>query len=310
MVGRRVWLVALLAASLLGGCSAPDRQDAAAEDAFDDLGLQATATTGLVRGVVVDERIVPIADATVTLTGTDTNRSMTTDDQGRFAFTGLVPGTYFVQATSFVHEAAQTSVTVVAGDSDPPATSLQLVRRFTQDPYVQTWSFDGFIQCGYDLTFMSSLCLNDYTHFVGPYTCPECEYLLDRRSTNFEVGPGWQTQVLELDWTPTAQGTSPEMRLVVSHFPRPASHWYCSAAGAHPVQVRIEVGVVCEDQQDEPDQIPAEGLPNLHLFAAVNAADGPAAIAFSQRFTVYANQFYYAVPPAGWSFVNGDPLPF
>ena len=303
-------LVFLLA--LFSGCASPEgkapEQDGAA---FDDLDLKATATTGVIRGVVVDERIVPVVGADLSLTGTGVNKSAVSDEEGRFAFTDLAPGTYFVKAASLLHEEAQTSVTVVAGDSQPPLTSLQLVRRFSQDPYVQTWSFDGFIQCGYDVTVASSLCLNDYTHFVGPYTCPQCEYLLDRRSTNFEVGPGWQTQVFEMQWEPTAQGTSPEMRLVISHFPRPASHWYCSEAGAHPVLVRMEVGVVCEDQQDEPQLVPPEGLPNMHLFAAVNAAGGsPAAVAFSQRFTVYANQFYYGVPPEGGALISGDPPPF
>lgn len=313
MLGRNLapWLLV----ALLAGCTAPQTPDEDPEDPdgllFDANGPRATSTTGIIRGVVVDERIVPIAGAEVHAGGNGVNVSATADDEGRFAFGALLPGTYFVQASSLLHEQAQTSVTVVAGDDEPPVTSLQLTRRFAQDPYVETWSFDGFIQCGYDLTFMSSLCLNDYTHFVGPYTCPQCETILDRRSTNFEVGAGWQTLIYEMVWEPTAQGTSPEMRLVVSHFPRPASHWYCSSSGTDPVQVRMEVGVVCEDQQDEPTLVPPEGLPNMHLFAAVNAADGmPVAVAFSQRFTVYANQFYYGSPPEGWSFVNGDENPF
>lgn len=297
-------LAGLLLLPLLAGCASPQSDTAGAAFA-------ATATTGVIHGVVVDERIVPIVDATIHLTGNQANQSAASDAEGRFAFGGLAPGTYFLAATSLVHDAAQTSVTVVAGDPEPPVTSLQLSRRFQQDPYVEAWKYDGFIQCGYDLTFMSSVCVNDYTHFVGPYTCTECEHLFDRRSTNFEASAGWQTLVFEMTWIPTAQGTSPEMRGVVSHFPRSASHWYCSAAGADPVTIRIDIGVACDDQQDEPALIPAEGLPNLHFFAAVNAAeDSFAAVGVSQQFSVYGHHFYYGSAPADWSFIRGDPFPF
>src|SRR6185503_11396404 len=107
------------------------------------------------------------------------------------------------------------------------------------------------------------------------------------------VGAGWQTMVFEMTWDTTAQGTSDEMRVIVSHFPRSASHWYCSGAGPDPVLVRMELGVGCEDQQDDPSLVPPEGLPNMHLFAATNAPDGqPASATFSQSFSVFINVFY------------------
>jgi hypothetical protein len=101
------------------------------------------------------------------------------------------------------------------------------------------------------------------------------------------------------------------MRLTISHFPRPASHWYCGGASTDPVLVRMEVGEVCEDQQDDPDLVPPEGLPNMHLFAATNAPPGqPASVAFNQGFAVFINQFYYGKPPADWSFIGGSEWPF
>lgn len=309
-------LAALLAlAIVLAGCSDGGDPGAASAspDEFDDLGLRATATTGILLGVVVDDTIRPLAGAAVDLAVPGGgNRTATTDGEGRFAFGGLEPGSYLLRASLLNHQAAQTTAQVEAGVDDPPVVRVQLARLYSQEPYSVPQKIEGFIQCGYAVGgVMSSVCLNDYTHFVGPYTCRECEHILDRRGGDFSTDAGWQTMVFEMDWTPSAQGTSPEMRLTVSHFPRPASHWYCGGAGTSPVLVRMEVGVVCEDQQDEPELVPPEGELNMTLFGAANAPDGqPAAVAWSQQFTVYVHQFYHGKPPEGWSFVAGDQPPF
>lgn len=266
--------------------------------------------TGAVHGLVVDEAIRPVEGANVTLSGAGLERATLTDDGGQYRFDGVVPGVYVVTVREVRHAAAQGTVEVRSGEVATPRTMVS--RLFTQEAYHETLKFDGYIQCGYSVSgFLSSVCVNDYTHFVGPYTCPDCEHLVDSRSHDFAVGPGWQTMVYEMTWEPSAQGTSPEMRLIVSHFPRPASHWYCSASGPDPVYLRMEVGVVCDDQQDEPDLVPPEGLPNMHLFAATNAPDGqPASATLSQPFSVFMNFFYFGAAPEGWSFVHGDPFPF
>ncbi|MFA5943485.1 MAG: carboxypeptidase-like regulatory domain-containing protein [Candidatus Thermoplasmatota archaeon] len=294
--------VVVLLGSLLAGC-------AGAADGTAELGTEVPPGLAVVRGVVVDAAIRPVADVEVTLTGGGLNKTAKTDGQGVFSFE-VPPGNYLLRADHFAYREVTVSVSVVEGEES--TAKILLERLFTQEAYHETLKFDGFIQCGYSITgVMSSLCVNDYTHFVGPYTCPECEHLFDRRSTNFAVGAGWQTMVFEMTWDPTAQGTSDRMRLTISHFPRSASHWYCGGADADPVLVRMEVGVECEDQQDEPTMVPPEGLPNMHLFAATSAPDGqPASAAFSQSFTVFTNLFYYGKPPEDWSFIQGSGFPF
>lgn len=293
--------MATVAVVALAGCS--DAPAAAADGTPPPAGLGRTC------GVIVDDAIRPLSGVKVTVTLPDgSGREQTTDDDGFFCFE-LPPGTYRLQATHPSYTDVQGQLVVEEG-AEGPLVKLQLSRRFSQDPYHVALQLEGFIQCGYDLTFMSSLCVNDYTHFVGPYTCPECEHLVDKRSADFAVDAGWQTMVFEMTWKPTT-ATSDRMRLVVSHFPRPASHWYCSEAGTTPILLRMDLGVVCEDQQDDPERVPPEGMPNGHLFAAVDAPDGQfVAVTFSQQFTVYLHQFYYGSPPEGWSFVAGNPPPF
>ena len=307
-------LAFLMLAATLAGCSGgdADAQAPAEADAFGDLGLKASETTGILLGVVVDETIKPLAGADVQVDlPAGGSRNATTDGEGRFAFGALEPGTYLVRAALLNYAPAQASADVVAGVDQPAILKVQLARLYSQEPYSVPLKFEGFIQCGYSISgVMSSLCMNDYTHFVGPYTCPECEHLLDRRSADFAIDAGWQTAVFELTWDPTTQGTSPNMRLVISHFPRPASHWYCGGVGPDPVVVRMELGVVCEDQQDTPDLVPPEGLPNMHMFAATAANGAPASAVVSQQFTVYTHVFYFGKPPEGWSFIAGDAPPF
>src|SRR5215475_6614352 len=60
---------------------------------------QATTQTGQVRGVVKDPAQAAVPDAQVTLTDQRTKgtTTVTTDNQGAYAFRSLQPGTYFVE---------------------------------------------------------------------------------------------------------------------------------------------------------------------------------------------------------------------
>lgn len=289
-------------ASVFAGCS---------DDSSPGDGGDLAPGSGVVHGVVVDAVIRPLGGVDLFLFVGASNLTTRSGADGRFAFDDVAAGTHTLRAQHLLYQTVQTTVDVKAGDADPPLTNLQMQRLFEQEAFHETQKFDGFIQCGYDITVASSVCVNDYTHFVGPYTCPQCEYIFDHRGTNFPVGAGWQTLVFEMTWDPSAQGTSDRMRLVVSHFPRPASHWYCSGSSPDPLLVRMEVGEVCEDQQDEPELAPAEGEANMTLFAATDAPEGEfVAATFSQSFTVFMNFFYYGKPQADWSFIRGDEFPF
>jgi hypothetical protein len=301
----------VLAGLALAGCAGgPDTKAGVGEVGGDAAPL--AAGDGRLCIVTVDSAIRPVPGVTVTVKLSDgTNRSVLSDEAG-LACMDLPPGSYFVEVSHVyqTYRATQTAAEVEAGKQ--ATVKVLLERVFEQEPYHETQKFEGFIQCGYSVSgVLSSLCVNDYTHFVGPYTCEDCEHLFDRRSYNFEVTNGWQTMVFEMTWKPTAQGTSDQMRLTISHFPRPASHWYCGGASADPLLVRMEVGEVCDDQQDEPDRVPPEGLPNMHLFASTSAPPGqPASATFSQGFQVFINVFYYGKPPEGWTFIGASDFPF
>lgn len=145
------WLVPLL---LLAGCAgaseAPGDAGSPAEgQGPPDDGLVATTETGLLRGVVVDEAIRPMAGVAVSVTRPDAQAlAGTTNGQGRFGFDDLVPGSYIVAAAKAGYYAETVVAAVRAGEADPPAVQVRLLRDAETVPYVVAASFDGFIECG------------------------------------------------------------------------------------------------------------------------------------------------------------------
>src|SRR5690242_2936784 len=136
---RETVALACLALVLAAGCSQPQAESS--EGAFAGLtdDVEVTATTGAIAGVVVDEAIRPIANATVSLQ--NPSRNATTDADGRFAFEDLPAGTYFLAASARRHEPTQVSVDVAAGDAS--AVRILLVASNTAEPYSTTLQFRG-----------------------------------------------------------------------------------------------------------------------------------------------------------------------
>src|SRR5688500_16863572 len=275
----RAMLVAF-AVSTLAGCagSSASGGDGPEDDTdFDDLDLDATESTGVIRGLVVDDRITPLEGADVELSGNGVSAAATTDAAGRFGFDGLVPGVYFMRASLLNHDSVQATADVVAGVDDPPMQRILLTRLSTEDPFSFQNKFEGFIQCGYSVQgVISYLCLNDYEKLVQPDDVPPTmSEVWDNRGYVRSLDGNWSTIVYELTWEPTAQGTSPEMFVLVSFWNRTSSDAYARLGGGPPnVLLRIEVGEEAVGQQGCCDMIPPEGLPDLYAWAGIQTQSG------------------------------------
>src|SRR5688572_21074791 len=99
----------VLLAGCTGGGDGPPPADEPVD--FSNLELEATETTGVIRGVVVDDAIRPLANATVTLVS-DGDRTATTTDSGTFGFEQVPPGTHFLTVSRFRYLDQQQSVDV------------------------------------------------------------------------------------------------------------------------------------------------------------------------------------------------------
>ena len=316
---RILLAVAVLAAAALAGCSGGGDSPVADEPGqFDDLGVKPTATTGVLLGVVVDEAIRPVEGARVEVTKPDGAAvEETTDAEGRFAFGGLEPGTYFLKVRHSQFLPTQSSAEVAAGVEEPPVVRVQLTRLFTQEPYAEIIKFDGYIACAYSF-FVGSTCVNDYTRLAG--AVPGCEggCLKDHnvsqtagniREFRFDLGPGWQAMVMEEYWEPTldepaSQGT---LNFILSFFNRTdTGHWWAEGEGPSPIRIQVDVGAEGPGAQNADEPIPPEGMDDLFVIFGAGSTD----FAVNQPFSFFQTNFYYAIPPEDWSFVNGDPLPF
>ncbi len=138
---------ALLFAALLAGCATKGTEASSTSDPGID--VKSTATTGVIKGVVVDAAIKPLVKALVTIKAGGKTLTNSTNANGGFGFSGLEPGTYFVSASKLGFAAGQTSVEVKANDDNPPTIriALEAEKGFVK-PYAVGEKFSGYIECG------------------------------------------------------------------------------------------------------------------------------------------------------------------
>lgn len=303
-----------LLAILLAGCAGAGQ--GATSSHTDGLPVDVSATTGGIRGLVVDAAIVPIAKATVALTTPTGHRNATTDTQGRFAFGGLQPGTYFLSVSHLLYKTLQSSVEVKAG-TEPEVTRIQMEAVFTQKPYHEVNKWKGYIACGHE-DAVSAPCIVDYSTLVCSGGCaPQAHDQInslegDIRFFSGAVDANWQTMVVEDVFGPPNVGTSHSMRLSISYHDRTAGEWYADVNGLSPLQLRLEVG---EKHSSEAGSkrvmVNASGDHDVLIFTNIASDEGQqGAFAFQQEFQIFLANFYNAKPPADWSFARGDEFPF
>src|ERR1041385_3354718 len=100
MNGLRLTLAILLSATALAGCATKAGSDPTDEKALEGLKVEATATTGVVRGIVVDTAVRPLAGVDLALRASPTKVLHTNSSAtGAFGFQGLESGTYFIKAS-------------------------------------------------------------------------------------------------------------------------------------------------------------------------------------------------------------------
>jgi hypothetical protein len=155
--GMRALVAGLLAATMLAGCAGGAGDEAPVEAVdFDALDLEATATTGIIRGIVVDEAIRPLAGADIGTTLPDgAVRNATSAADGAFGFDGLPPGTYFLTVRKAGFLVQQANADVVAGVAEPPLVKVLLTADPSSLPYISIYQYDAFIACSFTLVTVS-----------------------------------------------------------------------------------------------------------------------------------------------------------
>jgi hypothetical protein len=287
---------AAMLATGLAGCSA--KAPAAPPPDFQDLGLQATATTGLVRGLVVDQAIRPVGNATISLT--PGNLTARTAANGLFGFDGLAPGTYFVGVRKLGFVATQTSATVIAGEAEPPLVRVQLVSDPVTAPYIEILSYEGFMTCGVAIVASSVGCDTSTSKELGDRV-----YF----PWNFTVLPNW-TQG-ELVWEQTQAGGGEFIWQIAK---QGTNNYYSAGQTTTSPALASINGTVLEKNREE---ILKTGI-EYRVFGGPHPActtpdpvphNYGCGLTLNQRLHVYLHSFYNFVPLEGWRFTkDGDPV--
>jgi hypothetical protein len=307
---RPIALTALLAATLLAGCSGNDPSGKSSTDpTFDDLGLTATSSTGLVRGVVVDDAIRPIAGARIVLSGGDSAGETVSTEAGTFGFSNLLPGTYFLAVSKPGFFAAQQSVDVVAGVEEPAIAKVLLQIDAANQPFFEARVFEGYIECsGTFVAVGAAVCSfpNGLTDETGNVTQDNfgIVYQLSKK-------PTWLQS--EMVWEST-QALGGKMSVMYS--------WDCGddnggflcdhgAAGTSPLLLTANATDIDRINGGDYDQgvfVRAfnEGLDETR---PAGIPGGGLGFTFQQRFTIYTHAFYGYQPPEGWRLSSGEPVP-
>lgn len=301
-------LVVLL--SGLAGCTQEGLTELPSDAELDFGDVQATATTGVIRGVVIDSAIRPIAGALVNLT--TTARNATTSDDGAFAFDGLEPGTYFLEVTRFGFDSIQTSAEVLAGVDEPPIIKVQLAGVPSQQPYVDTLSFSGFLSLGAAIGLTS----------VGTTINPGLAESLGDASIwhgTFDQVPTWVQG--ELVWTHSqpaggmliwemVKGNSNNFRGYRETAESPAlAYWNTTVLQAEAENVTADGIDYRFFGGPHPMLAPGEVTPPADQCPPVpglgyNPCRFGFGLTLQQRADAFVHNFYNFAPPEGWRFTN------
>ncbi len=304
MRGLLLFVTLGLCAGLLAGCSSPpkDADPAVPPADFGDLDLAATSTTGLIRGLVVDEAIRPIPDARVTLTPGD--KTATSTDAGTFGFDDLEPGTYFLRVEKAGYNGTQTSTDVVAGAAEPPIVKMLLTANPGTTPYVEVYSFAAFMTCGFSVIATSVGC--DTFEATADALGDQIYFPLQ-----FTALPTWIQGELVWQHTQAAGGMAIwQLAGCADTNTDAAGSHYCDGPPSQESPAMTSVGpdLILENE----NSMLNDGV-QFNLFggpmAACNVAFYGCGMTLNQKYDVFAHVFYNWVPTEGWRFTaDGDPV--
>ena len=308
MKGRTLTLLALLGFALLAGCSAKSAGTATQS-------LAPTATTGSIRGVVVDSAIRPLPGVLVTLrAGADKTSTVNTTASGLFRFDGVPAGSQVLKAHRTGYLDVQLPVQVEAAIAEPNETKVTLaIDPSYQKPFVQPFQYKGIMECSAVVNApapvgraaVAACALPGQT--TGQSTPVEDKFLvvhtLDSGKPRFvqselvweASGPFAGSLLLYMDErnhtaSPTVGTTGAQTGYSeLEH-----------AAGPSPVIVHV--------QDEAVDRLGRGYDLQLRVFAWYQDPV-PVGAVFQQSFTLYSTAFYGFAPPEGWSFAKEGKLP-
>ena len=277
---RRVWVAGcagLIVAAVLAGCSeSPSGSNVPTALEVADVDVDPASRLGAIAGVVVDEAIRPIGNASVRVQGLDLN--LTTGADGLFSVADLEPGVHFVSVSADGFLPTQTSTEVLAGQVSNVRFLLQVDP--TPQPFHQTIKFDGFVDASAPLVSYSAAIV---TVDVLNMSLCSCVWRFDSGNAT--------TIVFEMVWE--SSGDPPN---------EPADLYY-QMYEEDKSGITIQSEYVTSPYVVHVDR---EALWGNWTYFRVHFGGSSNWVNVNQPFTAFATFFYNGEAPDGWSIVAGD----
>ncbi len=305
LVPMRFLVLLLAAATVFAGCA-----DTAAPVTEDEFGLEedlvATKDTGVVRGVVVDNTIVPIPGVLVVLKGTEL--TATTNAEGAFGFSNVAPGSHFLEVSKLAFQTVQASVQVEANVAAPPILRIVIERDPSTTPYVIPMHFAGHMGCSLSYIALCGLpVVQDLSEdsFLATFPIDGTPQWINLESVWEGTQPTGNQMNLNMGATPagpattfdTAQGPSPLLAT--------ANETTLIAAGVGAGNDLVGRMFAWEMEGTGIDDHTGQCV----YVVLTTYCQGPG-MALDQDFDFYVHAFYNWVPAEDWRFTsNGEPIP-
>lgn len=257
------------------GCASPAAPpDSDVPASLQAVDLQATATTGVIRGLVVDEAIRPVPRANIAL---GEGPATETNDQGAFGFSGLKPGVHFLTVTHPQYATVRASVDVVAGVHDPNPVRVQVSLVPSAQPYVEAHERVHFVNVSWNTAAGGGL-------GGGPLV---------------DVQPGSTVVQTELHWNPT---TPLAQTAMVGGAAYGEDNVYIDTTGDLRLPSPAVFRLPGTNENGTTTQL------RTWIFADSNALLLVGAFV-NQRFDVYVHAFHNFAPDPDWQFGRDGPHP-
>jgi hypothetical protein len=282
--------------------------------------VKPTDTTGIIKGVVVDQGIRPLPGVAISIEGK--TAKTVTNTEGAFGFADLVPGTYFLKAHKAGYHDVQQAADVVAGVADPDPVRIKLQADPSGTPYAEPYVLHGFLECGQsNLAICAVAEVPEQTLCYGNPNIPTDPHpgvclgktTQDQFSSFQMVSPNIMYLQAELVWKST-QSLGDQLHLVVrgADYGNWKQGYYSDSFGG----ATGPSPVIYKASDDNVKLMNDRGIGNgtgdqAHgMEYDIFAAGSPTGLVVEQKFDIYTTVFHGYKPPEGWSlYTNGEPPP-
>ncbi len=304
---RTLLIALMMSAVALAGCS---EDGAKAKECTEDCGPMVDpddveSGKGVIRGVIVDETIMPIAGATIHLTGHASTAE--SDGNGAFVFINLEPATYFLEVSKPGFRGVQQAVSVEAGVLEPDVVKVLMQADPQSLPHAAFLGFQGYVGCAAQAA-----------RFVERNLCAAAGDPDEGQILSFGTDQVPEVLQVELAWEFTQLFGE---RLSIIEYVDGDDGWsrVGNVWGTSPLTCRVTLDAVCDNGDGTGGggkglgETGFKGDVEMRVYAncfqtCVPGTAWGLGVVLQQDYEQFGSAFFNFVPPEDWTFLENGRL--